>query len=87
MKRPIYLELSPPVAQEAIEVGVPRGLCLGGSWRYIAVGLARGAIEVGVQRRLCLGGSWRYIAVGLAKGLARGGEERRRGEDGRRVEI
>ena len=28
--------------EEAIEVGARRSLWLGGSWRYIAVGLARG---------------------------------------------
>ena len=34
---------SHPHHQEAIEVEVWRGLCLGASWRYIAVGLYRGS--------------------------------------------
>ena len=57
--------------EEAIEVGARKGLWLGGSWRYIAGGLAEEAIEVaievGAQKGLWLGGSWRYIAGGFAE--------------------
>ena len=79
-----------------MEVGGWRGQWLGGSRRYIAVGLYRGSYRSRgpekTRRRLWLGGSWRYIAGGLCRGREAEEEEEEekeegRREDGRRVEI
>ena len=75
-------------AEEAIEVGARRRLCLGGSWRYIAGGLHRGSYRSRGTEKTVAG---RHLAVYSRGALQRrggrggggGGEERRK--DGRKL--
>ena len=56
--------------EEAIEVGAPRGLWLGGSWRYIAGGLYRGSYRSRGPERAVAG---RQVAVYSSRALQRKG--------------